>query len=168
MAPLAFVAATTTAVTPGNAAPTTTAQFCLFNGELPGGKTYYITSVSASTTTSAAATENAQLFLHVSAIPLANIPSITAAAGPKSMGGGANAGTLAKVGSAAGTIVNDGIWHPVGESRNTGTGTATIALGVWANVTGIYQIPPGGMLSLAFVTSTAAGACKSYVTWVEQ
>ena len=163
--PLAFVGGTTTGIAPVAAPPTTAAQLVVWNGD--AAKSYTITSVSCSTTTSAAATENLQLFVHSSVAPIPRVPAGgTAAQGPKSMGGGPASPSLAVVQSAV-TIVNDGIWLPVGPSTNTGSATATIALGTWALVSGVYVIPPGGMLSLAVVTSSAAGVAKIYVTWTE-
>ncbi len=162
---LAFVGASSTGVTPVAAAPTTAAHFLLWNGDPL--KSYYVTSLSCSTTASAAATENLQLFAHLSVAGLAVIPTGgTAALGPKPLGGGPAQGSLAQIVTAA-TIVNDGIWHVVGPSQNAGAATATIALGTWANVNGLYVIRPGGLLSLAVVTSTAAGTAKCYATWVE-
>ena len=168
----AFVAGTAiaSAVAPVAAPPTTAAHFCLFNGERPGGKSYTITSVGATYTTSAAAAENTQLFAHVSVGLLTNIPTATAAQGPSSMGGGQGSPTQAKVGSTV-TIVNDGVWHPVGWSNFT-SNTATIALGVWTNLllpsaVPIYVIPPGGMISFAVVSSTAAAAAAIFCTWTE-
>ena len=171
--PPAFVTGTViaSAVAPVAAVPTTAAHFCLFNGELPGGKSYYITSASSSYTTSAAAAENVQLFAHVSVAPLKNIPSNTAAQGPKSLGSGVNVGTKAVAGSTV-TIVNDGVWHPVGWSSTSAGGTATIALGTWVNLINtfgqvLYVIPPGGMVSFAAVASTNAGTIATFVTWTE-
>ena len=171
--PLAFVAATATAsaVTPVAAAPTTASHFSLFNGDFT--KSYTITSLSCSTQgTSAAAAENLQLLAHMSVAKLLGIPSGgTAGQGPKPLGSGANAGSNGVAVSAV-TIVNDGVWHPVGWSSNSGAGTATIALGTWVNLINtfgqpLYVIPPGGMLSLAVLSSTAAGKCCIAVTWLE-
>jgi hypothetical protein len=170
--PPSFVTGTAiaSAVTTVAAAPTTAAHFALYNGDPV--KSYYITSVSCSYTTSAAAAENVQLFAHISVAPLLKLPTATAAQGPKSLGSGVVVGTLAQAGSTL-TIVNDGVWHPVGWSSNSGAGTATIALGSWVNLINtfgqvLYVIPPGGMISFASVASTAAGATATFVTWYEQ
>lgn len=163
---LAFVGASSTGVQPVAAPPTTAAHFALFNADPV--KSYYITSLSCSETASAAATENLQLFAHVSVGRLLNMPTGgTAALGPKPLGTGRSiVGSLAQIVTAV-TIVNDGIWHVVAPSQNTGAATATIALGTWVKVDGFYVIPPGGLLSLAVVSSTAAGTAKCYATWVE-
>ena len=172
--PLAFVAATATAsaVTPVAAAPTTASHFSLFNGDPI--KSMTVTSLACSTQgTSAAAAENLQLLAHMSVAMLKGIPTGgTAAQGPKPLGSGAAAGSNGVAVSTV-TIVQDGIWHPVGWSANSGAGTATIALGTWTNLINtfgqpLYVIPPGGMLSLAVLSSTAAGKCVCSVTWTEQ
>lgn len=173
--PPAFVTGTTTAnaLAAVAAVPTTAAHFVLFNGEQPGGKSYYITSCSCTSTTTAAAAENLQLLAHVSVAPLKNMPSGgNAALGPKPLGSGVNAGTNAQASSTV-TIVQDGVWHPVGWSSNSGAGTATIALGTWVNLINtfgqvLYVIPPGGMISFACLQSTAAGKACIYATWYEQ
>lgn len=169
--PLSFVTGTVvaSAVTPVVAPPTTAAHFCLYNGDPV--KSYTITSVGNSYTTSAAAVESTQIFAHVSVAPLKILPTATASQGIKSLTGNVNAGSLAQAGSTV-TIVNDGIWHPVGQAMNSGGGTATIALGCWTNLTQpngqpIYVIPPGGMISFATMSSTAAGKAIITVTWTE-
>jgi hypothetical protein len=127
--PQAFVAGTViaSAITLVAAVPTTAAQFCLLNQD--PAKSYYITTVGCSYTTSAAAAENVQLFAHVSVGPVTHLASPTAAQGPKALGSGPTAGSLAVVGSAV-SITNDGVWHPVGWSSNSGAGTATCSSAV--------------------------------------
>ena len=161
-----FAAGTTTPITPVVAPPTTAAQFVLWNGEGTGGKNYYVTSIGSSTIVTAGAALIIQAWAHLGSAVL--MPSVTVAKGP-SRAGRAEALTHAQIGT-AGTIVNNSVWHPVGESVNAGAATATVALGTWANVNGIYVIPPGGLLSLAVVCSAAGGSvtCNLYVTWYEE
>jgi len=169
--PQAFVTGTAiaSALAPSIVAPTTVARFCLYNGDPV--KSYTITSVGHFYVTSAAAAESTQLFAHVSVAPLKVLPTATAAQAIKSLSGNINSGSLAQAGSSV-TIVNDGVWHPVGQSVNSGGGTATIGLGTWTNLIQpngqpIYVIPPGGMISFSVVSSTAAGTVANYVTWTE-
>lgn len=169
--PLSFVTGTVvaSAVTPVAAPPTTAAHFCLYNGDPV--KSYTITSASLSYTTGAAAAECAQLFAHVSVAPLKILPTSSASQGIKSLNGSVNAGSLAQAGSTV-TIVNDGVWHPVGLSVNSANQTNTVALGPWTNLTQpngqpIYVIPPGGMISFATVASTGAGKAVIFVSWTE-
>lgn len=169
--PLSFVTGTASgsATAPIATVPTTVSRFSLFNGDPV--KNYTITSLSHSYITSAAAAESTQLYAHLSVAPLKILPSSTASQGIKSLNGSVNAGSLAQAGSTV-TIVNDGVWHPVGQSVNSGGGTATIALGTWTNLVQpngqpIYVLPPGGMLSLAVVSATTAGTCLIFVTWTE-
>ena len=166
-APRSFVAGTATAVAPVAAIPTTAAHFALWNGEEVGGKTYTITSVGFTTTTSAGATIILQQLAHCS---VARIPLITGTAATAVRAtDGIPGGSKAVVASAV-TIVNaNGLWHPVGSSFNTAALTATIASGGWTYVKGMYRVPPGGVFSLATLCSAAgSAACQSYVTWEEE
>lgn len=161
-----FVAGTITPVAPVAAVPTTAAHFALWNGELKGGKTYTITSIGFTSIVSAGAAIVMQQLAHVSA---AVVPVIagTAAAGPRSVDG-TPGGSNAVVYSAVTVVAGNGIWHPVGMSVNGGAATATIAMGVWTPVKGLYTLPPGGLLSLAVLCSAAGTAtCNCYVTWEE-
>lgn len=167
--PRLFVAGTSTAIAPVAAIPTTAAQFCLWNGESAGGKTYTITSVGFTPIASAAAAFVAQLLAHCA--PAAqNIISGTAANGPKSTDGivgGSRAAVASAVTLTAGQLAG-GIWHPVGPSVNGGAATATIAMGSYQQVRGLYVLPPGGLLSLAVLCSAAGSAtCQLYIQWEE-
>jgi hypothetical protein len=62
---------------------------------------------------------------------------------------------------------NAGVWHPVGQAINSAALTATIGLGCYQNVRGIYVLPPGGVFSMATLGSTAAGGAQLTVTWEE-
>jgi hypothetical protein len=163
--PRRFVATTATDVAPVAAIPTTAAHFALYNGELSGGKTYTVTAVGFTTTTSAAAVIKLQQLANVMFIspPISG----TAANGPQPTDGQVN-NSKAMVASAV-TIKTGGTWHPVGTSVDFGAQTATIALGNWTPVRGIYILPPGGLLSLAVLCSAAGSAkCICSVTWEEE
>ena len=160
-----YVAGTLTAVAPVAAIPTTAAHFSLWNGEPSGGKTYTILTVGFSTTTSAAATMIMQQLVHLSP-PVRPIITGTAATGPFAMDGQPPS-SRAAVYSAVTLGSNWGLWHPVGQSLNSAALTATIGLGAFTNVTGIYKVPPGGIFSLATLGSTTGGAVQSFITWSE-
>ena len=166
--PRSFGAITSTDIAPVAAIPTTAAHFCVWNGESTNGKTYLLTSVSISTTTSAAAVIILQPWIQVA--PYAGVPVIagTAANGPKALDGLGN-NSKALVASAV-TIVNTGFWHPIGSALISAAMVATIAQGVWTDVSRLgYYIPPGGLLSLAGLCSAAGSAkCQLAVTWTEQ
>ena len=162
-----FVAGTATAVAPVATIPTTAAHFLLFNGaaQTGNGKSLVIHTVSSYTVVSAGAAIVLNMLAHNSTLAVASIPAITAATGIKSLNGGANT-SVASVGS-AGTIVNNGIWHPIGNSIVC-AGTANIALGTYVDTNGLYVVPPGGIFSLAMLCSAAASAtCSFFVTWSE-
>lgn len=162
--PRYFIAGTSTDVAPVATLPTTAAQFVLWNGEPAGGKVYAISSIGYTTTTSAGAVIVVQPLANVSQSPV-TVPSGTAALGPLPTDGGpitSKASALSAV-----TIVNSGIWHPVGQAVVC-AGTANIGLGTWTNVNGIYYLQPGGILSLAGFCSAAGSAKgKFFVTWSE-
>ncbi len=162
-----FGGISSTDIAPVATLPTTAAHFCVWNGELSGGKTYLIMSVGITTTTSAGAVAILQPLAHVS--PYSGIPVITgtAAKGPLAIDGLGNTSRGA-VASAV-TIVNTGFWHPIGNALISAAMTATIGQGVWTDVSRIgYQIPPGGLFSLAVFCSAAGSAkCQLSVTWQE-
>lgn len=167
--PRLFAAGTTTSVAPVAAIPTTAAQFCLWNGELAGGKSYTITSIGWTTDTSAGAAFVGQLVAHVAPAAQPTI-SGTAANGPKATDGviGGSRAVVASAVTLTSGQVNGGIWHPVGLSVNGATATATISMGAWQNVRGLYVLPPGGLLSAAVICSAAGSAkCLIFVTWEE-
>lgn len=163
--PRSFVARSLTAVAPVAAIPTTAAHFALWNGESVGGKTYAITSVFATTTTTAAATMILQLLAHVS-VQYCPVISGTAASAIASTDG-IPGGSRAMVASAVTIVAGNGVWHPVGPAFNTAALTATIGAGLYQNVRGIYYLPPGAILSLATLGSTTGGAMQLGATWEE-
>jgi hypothetical protein len=159
-----FVAGTATAVAPVAAIPTTAAHFSLFNGEAAGGKSYIITALGMTTTTTAGATMILQMLAHMS---VGNVTGIsgTLANGPKPTDGNP-VPSLGQVKSAV-TIILSGVWHPVGPSFNTAALTATIGAGLWVPVRGLYTVPPGQIFSLATLGSTTGGACQLYINYEE-
>lgn len=167
--PRLFLAGTNTAVAPVAAIPTTAAQFALWNGEPAGGKTYTITSVGFTGAASAAAALVEQLLVHC-ALAVQPIISGTAAKGPVStdgIQGGSRALALSAVTLTASQVAS-GVWHPVGPSVNGGAATATISMGSYQQVRGLYLLPPGGLLSLAVLCSAAGSATNQmFVTWEE-
>lgn len=165
--PRSYIASTITAIAPVAALPTTAAHFSLYNAEKAGGKSYIISTVGFTPVTSAAAALVQQLLAHNSVAAVSAMAGTggTAARGPKALDG-LPPTSAASVASAV-TIVNDGIWHPVGLSVNGGAATATIAMGSWANVNGIYVVPPGGLFSLAVLCNAVAGTNQIFVTWSE-
>lgn len=160
-----FGAMTLTDIAPVAALPTTTAHFCIWNGEKVGGKTYTITSIGIVITTSAAAAIVLQLLAQVA--PNNTVPVISGTAASAALAlDGQGPGSRAMAASAV-TIVNAGFWHPVGQSI-VSAATANIGLGSWVNVNGLYRIPPGGLFSLAGFCSAAGSAkCQLMATWSE-
>ena len=69
--------------------------------------------------------------------------------------------------SAVTIVAANGLWHAVGMSINTAALTATIGAGAWTNVRGLYYLPPGAVLSLATLGSTAAGNVQHFIQWEE-
>lgn len=161
-----YAAGTLTAVAPVAAIPTTAAHFSLWNGESAGGKTYRITTVGFSTTTSAAATMILQLLAH-SGVGGCAVISGTAANGPRPTDGFPG-GSKAVVASAVTIVANNGVWQPVGDCVNSAALTATIGMGTWRNVRGLFLLPPGGIFSLATLGSTTGGANQLFVNWEEE
>ncbi len=160
-----YGASSTTDVAPVAAYPTTAAHFCIWNGEPLGGKTYAFTSLGITTTTSAGAVIVLSLLANVTPVGAITVITGTASNGPKALDGLGNSSN-AVVASAV-TIVNSGFWHPVG-TPIVCAGTADIGLGLWVPVSGIYYLPPGGLLSLAGFCSAAASAkCQLSATWQE-
>ena len=160
--------ATASAVAPVAALPTTAAHFVLWNGEPQDGtgKSYLIHRCGFTTIASAAAVIQMQLIGHLSTVPVAAIPSNTAAVGIKSLSGRGTQ-SRASAGSTV-TIVNNGDWHPIGPAVLSLAATATIALGGDFDVNGVYIVPPGGIFSLAVLCSAAGGeTCAHFITWSE-
>lgn len=165
-APVVFKAATATPVAPVSSIPTTAAHFAVWNSAPAGGKSLVIQTVESAVIVSTGVVVITQIFAHVSVAPVFKF-SGTAAKGPQVLTG-PEVNSIAQVASAV-TIVNDGIWHPVSPSNNSGAATTTIAVGNFANVQGLYVIPPQGLLSLAVVSSTVSTTtCNLYVSWIEQ
>jgi hypothetical protein len=167
--PRLYVGGTVTPVAPVAAIPTTAAHLCLWNGEPTGGKTYTVTALSWTTIVSAGAAFVGQLLAH-STVALQPIVSGTVAKGPLSTDGLASASKaliVSAVTLTAGQLAG-GMWHPVGGGNNGGAATATIAMGDYQLVRGIYILPPSGLLSLAVLCSAAASAtCDIFVNWEE-
>jgi hypothetical protein len=161
-----YGARTLTAVAPVAAIPTTAAHFSLWNGEPAGGKIYRITAIGFTTTTTAAATMIMQQLAHCGQATRPVI-SGTAASGPIPTDGQVGA-SKAAVASAVTIVDSDGIWLPVGMAVNSAALTATIGLGVWTNVRGLYLVPPGAIFSLATLGSTTGGAVQSSICWEEE
>lgn len=167
--PRLFIGGTVTPVAPVAAVPTTAAHLAIWNGESTGGKSYAITSLSFTTIVSAGAAFVAQLLAHIA--PAAQfVIAGTVAKGPLSTDGivgGSKAIVVSAVTLTAGQAAG-GIWHPVGMSVNGAAAAATISMGAWTNVRGLYVLPPGGLLSLAVLCSAAGAAtCNIYATWDE-
>lgn len=163
--PRTYVARSVTGVTAVNAIPTATSHFSLWNGEVAGGKTYTITAVGFTTTASAAATMIVQLLAHCS-VSAGTVIVGTVASGPIATDGIAG-GSRAVVASTVTISAANGVWHPVGMSVNSAALTATIGLGTYQQVRGLYYLPPGGIFSLAVLGSTAAGTSQFSIQWEE-
>jgi hypothetical protein len=168
--PRLYGGALITALAPVATLPTTAAQFAIWNGEPQGGKTYYFTGLGFTGIASAAAVIVEQLLVHICP---GNQPLIagTAAKGPIAVDGNpvrtSNAQVLGAVTLSA-VQAAAGFWHPAGPAFNSGAATATISGGGWMNVNGVYQLPPGGILSLAVLCSAAASATNLIsATWSE-
>lgn len=170
MANRVYVGGTVTAVAPVAAIPTTAAQFALWNGESQGGKTYVVTALSWTSIASAGAAFVGQLLVH-NALAIQPIISGTAAKGPYPTDGlpSASKAMVASAVTLTASQVASSMWHPVGNSTNGGAATATISMGMWQNVDGLYRIPPGGILSLAVLCSAPGSAtCDCFVQWREE
>lgn len=166
IAPRTYVARSLTAVAPVAAIPTTAAHFALWNGEPEGGKTYSITSVGFSTTTTAGATMILQLLANCM-VALQPIISGTLAAGPFPTDGMPSA-SRAAVASAVTITAANGMWQPIGDCVNSAALTATIGMGTWQKVDGLFRLPPGGIFSLATLGSTTGGANQLFINWREE
>ncbi len=172
-----YIAGTATAIAPsitiGGLAGSSLGQFLLFNGEsqtitngLPVGKSYCIHRCGFTCTTSAGAAVFQQLMAHLSTVAITAIPTVTAGTAIKSLSGRA-ATTSAATGS-AGTIVVNGMWFPVGMSVNAAASTATIGLGSDADLNGLIIVPPGGLLTLGVLASTATTIVNQiWASWSE-
>ncbi len=160
-----YVGGTTTAIAPVAAIPTTAAHLSIFNGEPAGGKSYIIQRASFVCVVSAAAAIVQQLLCCQTTVAVTSITGTTGL-GPKSLSG-RTSNSAATVLSAV-TIVNNGVWHPIGPSVNGAAATATIGMGADWDANGLYVIPPGGQFCLAVLCS-AAGSCTNqiYCTWHE-
>lgn len=163
--PRRFVAGTVTSVAPVAALPTSAAHFVLQNGD-SGGKTYTITRVGFTCTTSAAAVIKQQLLANV--MNVSPMISGTVGSGPRPTDGGImNSAALAV--SAVTIPASGGVWHPVGTAVDFGAQTATIGTGNWVDVRGLYVLQPGTILALAVLCSAAGGAANQlFVQWEEE
>jgi hypothetical protein len=155
-----------TAVAPVAAMPTTAAHFSLFNGNPQGsGISAIILAVGSITTTSAAAAIETGLAACVTTV-LITTQTGTAASTIRPLTGNALYGGACTVLSAV-TIVDNGLWLPVTESK-VNANTANIMSNIHSDVNGRYVIMPGQTFNLATLCNAAGSAvCKPYIIWAE-
>lgn len=157
-----YVAGTVTPVAPVATMPTTAAHFSLY---CPSSNTasLIVHQISNYTVVSAGAAIVLGMAAHMTTVAVSSITG-TAAQTPKGISG---QGTATGVVFSAVTTVNNGNWHPVGNSVVC-AGTANIALGTAWDAKGLYIVKPGMHLDLAMLCSAAASAtCSIFVTWSE-
>jgi hypothetical protein len=159
-----FVAATATPVAPVAAMPTTASHFSLF---CPQAQTVslVIHKITAYVVASAAAVETLTLAANLTTVPVSSITG-TAVTGPKGLG---NTNTSIASAFSAVTTVNNGVWHTLGLSQNTGAQTANIATSLdTGDLGGLYVVQPGLHLDLAVLCSAAGSStCNIQVIWSE-
>jgi hypothetical protein len=156
------------------AAPTTTAQLALWNGEwgMPGAKSYAPVLVGYAVTTALAAAVNLQLFVQVSTTAVAAQTSLLT---PKSISGRRNYRGMG--GHKASVTVTADAWHPVCGSPSSqlfggggvisANATANIRLEQTQLVYGRYVIPPGGVFGICAVVNSGTVSCTPFVVWAE-
>jgi len=161
--------ATASAFTYVAAWPTTRAELVLHNGEPGGGKSYVIDSAWMVDFSTAAAAQAKALLGQLVAVGTAPTDDaaqlITSRSGRAAFGatyGGRAKRALAN--TAGGQIANR--WELLATSLGN-PNTASISTGVLAELYGGWIVPPGGLLALAGVASTAAGTAIIGVTWHE-
>jgi hypothetical protein len=160
-----YVSRATTGTAPVAAYPTTAAHFSLWNGESAGGKSYIIDEVGTVCTTSAGAVIILGLAYCNNKVSGAGITSPAGSVAISGLSGQANYGGKGNTKEGV-TITNDG-WFNVGQPIVC-AGTATIGLGIFADVFGLIIVPPGGLFSLATICSAAGAAvCQPYIKWHE-
>ena len=159
-----FVAATATPVAPVVAMPTTASHFSLF---CPQAQTVslVIHKITAYVVVSAGAVETLTMAANLTTVPVSSITG-TAVTGPKGLG---NTNTSIASAFSAVTTVNNGVWHTIGLSQNTGAQTANIATSMdVGDLGGLYTVPPGLHLDLAVLASAAGSStCNIQVIWSE-
>ena len=134
--------------------PTTLAATTLYNGEAAGGKSYIILSAFCSTIVTAAAATQYSLICQVtpSALGISTAPthSATTTLLTSNSGKTTYAG-LAKRAVNVTTFFTDG-WQVIGTQG--GGAAANVGLGVYADLKGMFVIPPGGSFGLNVVAGT--------------
>jgi hypothetical protein len=145
--------------------PTTRAELVLYNGELPGGKSYIIDSAWMYGITSMAAAQPAtlvgQLVPAVATIPTHDTAQLISSRNGKPTYAGR--GRVAVANTAAGQVAN--LWDVLG-SINLPM-TTNLAAALLADLWGAYIVPPGGVFALGGLAGTASGTAIIGVTWAE-
>lgn len=148
------------AFTPVAAHPTTRAEMVLYNGE--STKQYIVDDIFVEAITSVAAATSYTLLAQCIAAqtaPTDNTAVLRSSRSGKTYGGAAKIA----IANTAYAVANK--WAVVGVSN--GAPATAIGSGAYADVAGGWIIPPGGILCLNAVISTAAGTAIIGVSWHE-
>jgi len=153
---------TASAFTPVAAMPTTLSNLSLRNGEAAGGKTYVIDTIGVTAITSIAAASSFTLLAQQQsgAAALTNNTAVLI----QSLSGKPNYGGKGTRALATTTAVADS-WTIVGSQA--ASPSASIGAGAFAEVYGLFLIPPGSTFYVNCVFSTAAGTAIQTITWHE-
>ena len=155
-----YTAIAAAAIAPVIALPTTTAQVTLWNGELDSGKVYVIDSVGFYCAVSAAAATAAGVVICMNT---GKKTAPTGAITPKGLAGQVYRGTALVATSAA---ITDDKWFPYGTSI-VGPASQIGLVGEYP-VDGLYIVPPGHMISIAWIANTVTTITgRAFIRWHE-
>jgi hypothetical protein len=159
--------------------PTTTASMQLWNGELPGKKSYIISTIGIKKSLSAGAALIYGLAVQLNTTnpipPPTGIAELIAplfGSGNRLIQIPGNYPTKAILTESEGinsiTVIDDGAWHFVGKSGIVAN-TSNQGFSVDFSVYGRYIIPPQGAFSIASMANIVPAAHQSaiYITWHE-
>ena len=146
--------------------PTTRAELLLWNGEAAGGKTYIIDALwYANVATSVAAATQGTLLAQL--VPVATAPTDDANQLIVSRcGRGTNYQGKARRAVANTSYGIASKWEVVGQF-GSGSSTATIGMGCYADLFGGWLVPPGAVFLANAALGTAAGTGSLGIVWHE-
>lgn len=156
---------TTHTHTLNQALPTIAAAATLWNGNATGGKSLVIEAVGYKQDVSGAAANISQMFAMPSIAAVATVPATAEAGSIRGLRLGTTYGGNAKL-SITVTVTDNG-WIPLSGTLNTAALTATIGLGEYIPVNGLFIIPPGFYLALHCSGTAATAAFQSFFVWHE-
>ena len=151
--------ATSSAIAPLTAAPTTTGALNLWNGEQSNGKTYVIDRVQVFEIVVDATQPNSTAVFAMLVRPPVATPTDAALTLRSLSGRNAYSGRARTTVNAS--VTNDG-WFPIGTSAPTAAAAAGSAWKVTdIALNGLYLVPPGGQFCVHAVKAAAtAGQCQ--------